>query len=88
MSQTCSHLDTIHFTESQTNVCPECVARGDTWVHLRMCLECGFVAYCDSSVNKHATQHFHSSGHPLVRSLERGESWVWCYANEVMVGEL
>jgi len=88
MSQTCSHLDAIHFTESQTNVCPECIALGDTWVHLRLCLECGYVGCCDSSVNKHATKHFHSSGHPLVRSLERGESWVWCFVDEVMVGEL
>lgn len=88
MSQTCSHFETIQFTESQTNVCPECVAKGDTWVHLRLCLECGHVGCCDSSVNKHATGHFHSSKHPLVRSLERGESWVWCYLDEMMVGEL
>lgn len=88
MSQTCSHLETIHFTETQTHVCPECVALGHTWVHLRMCLECGYVGCCDSSRNKHATAHFHSSGHPLIRSLERGESWVWCHVDETMVGEL
>jgi hypothetical protein len=30
-----------------------------------MCLVCGHVACCDSSKNKHATKHFHTTGHPL-----------------------
>ncbi len=61
---------------------------GDSWVHLRMCLECGNVACCDSSKNKHATKHFHSSKHPLMRSIEPGERWIWCYVDEIAAGEL
>ena len=65
--------------------CEECVKMGDTWVHLRECLGCGHVGCCDSSKNKHATKHFHATKHPVVRSVQPGESWGWCYVDEVMV---
>ncbi|UPL48234.1 UBP-type zinc finger domain-containing protein [Hymenobacter sublimis] len=61
--------------------CPECVALGDTWVHLRVCQTCGQVGCCDSSKNKHATRHFHATQHPIVVSAEPGEQWAWCYAD-------
>src|SRR6516164_3117675 len=64
-----------------------CIPRSP-WVHLRMCLECGHLGCCDSSKNRHATKHFHRSKHPLVRSVEPGEEWVWCYVDEVAPGEL
>ena len=86
--ETCKHLDTIKFRHTSKNGCEECLKTGDKWVHLRLCLECGHVGCCDSSKNKHATKHFHATKHPLVRSIEEGESWVWCYADEVMAGEL
>jgi len=70
---------------SYTKGCPECIALGDTWVHLRECLICGHVGCCDSSKNKHATKHFHTSKHPVMRSVEPGEDWGWCYVDEVMV---
>ena len=66
-------------------VCEECVKTGDRWVHLRMCQECGKVHCCDSSPNKHATAHYHASGHPVVLSAEPGEQWAWCYADSVFV---
>jgi uncharacterized UBP type Zn finger protein len=69
-------------------VCPKCVESGDGWVHLRMCLTCGHVGCCDSSKNQHATKHFHESRHPLMRSIERHEAWVWCYVDERMTGEI
>ena len=59
-----------------------------TWVHLRLCLICGHVGCCDSSKNKHATKHFHKLKHPLIRSIEPGESWVWCYVDEIEAGEI
>ncbi|MES2392029.1 MAG: UBP-type zinc finger domain-containing protein [Acidobacteriota bacterium] len=65
--------------------CPECIAMGDTWVHLRECLVCGHVGCCDSSKNKHATKHFHTSKHAVMRSVEPGESWGYCYVDDVMV---
>ena len=63
--------------------CEDCLKTGDTWVHLRMCLECGHVGCCDSSKNHHATKHFHASGHPIVASREPGERWKWCYLDEI-----
>jgi len=64
--------------------CEECKKMGDTWVHLRECLVCGHVGCCDSSKNKHATKHFHTTTHPVIRSVEPGENWGWCYVHEVM----
>jgi uncharacterized UBP type Zn finger protein len=84
----CAHLDQIRVTQTAADACPECVAAGDTWVHLRMCLECGHVGCCDASKNRHATRHYRRSAHPLIRSLEPGESSVWCYVDEVVAGEL
>ena len=63
--------------------CAQCVREGIAWVHLRMCLICGHVACCDSSPRRHATAHFHDSGHPVMRSAEPDESWRWCYVHEL-----
>lgn len=88
MATKCTHLKEIKFTETETDVCGECVKMGDTWVHLRMCLICGNVGCCDSSKNKHATKHFHKAKHPLMRSVEPGEAWIWCYVDEIEAGEI
>jgi uncharacterized UBP type Zn finger protein len=90
MATGCSHLETVRFTDAPRGkrVCEDCVKIGGTWVHLRMCLECGHVGCCDSSPNRHATKHFHQTSHPLVRSVEPGESWIWCYVDELTPGEL
>ena len=78
----CSHLDQIHdVTPDPPHGCKECLEMGDTWVHLRICLTCGHVGCCDSSRNRHATKHFHATGHPIIRSFERGENWAWCYVD-------
>lgn len=79
----CTHLGHIHKVTPHTKGCEECLKTGDTWVHLRLCMECGHVGCCDSSKNKHATKHFHRSKHPVMRSLEPGENWGWCYVDEV-----
>jgi uncharacterized UBP type Zn finger protein len=88
MAPACTHLDSVKVTEPGAHVCAACVRLGDTWVHLRLCLECGNVGCCDTSKNKHATMHFHDTRHPLIRSIEPGESWVWCYVDELVAGEL
>jgi len=81
----CSHLAEVGPVRPDSpNTCAECVALGDTWVHLRECQTCGHVGCCDSSKNKHATKHFKATGHPLVRSFEPGESWWWCYVDELV----
>jgi hypothetical protein len=82
MPSGCTHLDQFRTGPApHTNGCEECLAMGDTWVHLRHCLACGHVGCCDSSKNKHATRHFRGSGHPVVQSLEPGEHWRWCYVD-------
>jgi uncharacterized UBP type Zn finger protein len=63
--------------------CEECLRTGDDWVHLRICLTCGHVGCCDSSKNRHARAHFHGTGHPVMRSIERGDRWAWCFVDEV-----
>jgi hypothetical protein len=84
MAKKCTHLDQIHQVKPSANGCEECLKMGDTWVHLRMCLSCGHVGCCDSSKNKHATKHFRTVHHPIMRSVEPGESWKWCFVDELM----
>ena len=69
----CTHLDQIQEVTPNGEGCLECLELGDTWVHLRLCLICGNVRCCDNSKNKHATMHFHSTGHPIIKSFEPGE---------------
>lgn len=64
--------------------CDECLRLGLEWVHLRICLTCGHVGCCDSSIGKHATGHFADSTHPVMRSFEVGEAWRWCYVDEIV----
>jgi uncharacterized UBP type Zn finger protein len=65
--------------------CTACLADGrHDWVHLRLCLACGFVGCCDSSPQRHASGHFAHEGHPVVRSFEPGERWRWCYVDEAL----
>ena len=82
---TCAHRDRINDVKPSAAGCEECLELGDRWVHLRMCLTCGHVGCCDNSKNRHATRHFRSTGHPIMQSIEPGESWKWCYVDEVMV---
>jgi hypothetical protein len=62
--------------------CEECLAEGTDWVHLRLCMECGHVGCCDSSLRKHGTKHFHDTQHPVMRSFEAGEAWRWCFVDQ------
>jgi uncharacterized UBP type Zn finger protein len=83
----CKHQDQIdeNVKPATPNGCEECLKTGDWWVHLRVCLICGKVGCCDSSPNRHATRHFHESKHPIVQSMEPGEDWRWCFADETEV---
>jgi uncharacterized UBP type Zn finger protein len=83
----CSHLDQITHTESDLDVCPQCVESGDVWPGLRMCMQCGFVGCCDTSVNKHMMKHCEATGHVLIRSIRLTETWMWCYADETIMSK-
>jgi uncharacterized UBP type Zn finger protein len=82
---TCTHLKDVRDVKPNTRGCEECLAAGGQWVQLRMCLTCGHVGCCDSSAGKHATAHFQASGHPVMRSIEPGQNWKWCYVDELML---
>jgi len=79
----CTHLQASDDAPPRTSGCEECLKLGDRWVHLRRCVRCGHVGCCNSSKNKHATKHFHETAHPVVQSFEPGETWRWCYVDEV-----
>ena len=81
--QGCSHLFEIKDHIPSSEGCGECLAMGDTWVNLRMCLICGHVGCCDASKNTHATKHFHETNHSLIVSFQPGEDWLWCYVDQV-----
>jgi monovalent cation/hydrogen antiporter len=81
----CEHLAARHDHVPAPNTpkgCEECLRDGTSWVHLRLCLDCGHVGCCDSSPHRHASGHFAHSGHPVMRSFEPGEAWRWCFVDE------
>ncbi len=79
----CSHLSELREVQPNTKGCEECLKTNGRWVHLRLCLSCGYVGCCDSSPSRHATAHFRATTHPVIRSLEPGEDWAWCNVDEV-----
>jgi uncharacterized UBP type Zn finger protein len=79
----CQHLGQAKDLQPANHVCEECIKLGDRWVHLRLCLTCGNIGCCDSSKNKHATKHYHETAHAIMRSIEQGEEWGWCYVDEI-----
>ena len=85
MTTSCTHLDHVRVTELPEAVagCEDCLAAGTQWFHLRICLECGHVGCCDDSPQRHATAHAQRSEHPIMRSIEPGEDWAWCYPDEL-----
>ena len=79
----CSHLIQIQDVTPSAEGCEDCLKMGDEWVYLRLCLTCGYVGCCDNSKNKHATQHYHETSHPMIVSFEPEETWLWCYLDQI-----
>lgn len=81
----CAHVDQVALETLPDEVagCDDCLAEGSLWLHLRICLSCGHVGCCDGSPRRHARGHAAAVGHMLVRSLEPGERWSWCFADDV-----
>lgn len=82
MADVCEHLSEIKEVTPGADGCEDCLKINGRWLHLRICRICGHVGCCDSSPNKHATKHFHASGHPIIQSFEKGEDWGYCYVDE------
>ena len=85
MPVACTHVDQIRQVTAKSNGCEECLAAGDSWVSLRLCLSCGHVGCCDSSKNRHATGHFQKTSHPIMQAFQEGDKWRWCYIDEQFV---
>jgi CPA1 family monovalent cation:H+ antiporter len=82
----CEHLRTEPLVAVPGNPdgCEDCLAIGaHDWVSLRMCLHCGHVGCCDSSPRRHASGHYEQTRHPVMRSIELGEGWRWCFVDKV-----
>ncbi len=81
----CAHLSSIEINELPAAVdgCEDCLRDGGVWLHLRICLQCGHVGCCDDSPARHATAHAQATSHPIIRSLEPGEEWSWCFVDQL-----
>ncbi len=73
--------------DAPLDACSACLEIGGTWVHLRQCLDCGRTSCCNQSPNRHASAHFAETGHPMIRSVEPGEAWQWCYVDDRLYQE-
>jgi len=81
--QACAHIQSVKTVKRpKAQQCDECVKTGSKWVHLRTCQTCDVTLCCDSSPNRHASKHAHSSHHPVIASAEPGERWLYCYPDE------
>lgn len=83
MTAPCEHLEDLPLDPMPEGGCFECLAIGDTWVHLRFCVTCRMTRCCDDSKNQHSRKHWMADGHTVIRSKEPGEYWAWCYEHEV-----
>jgi uncharacterized UBP type Zn finger protein len=82
--KSCAHLDQVDtILEPKATVCEECEKEGSTWVHLRTCQSCGITLCCDSSPLQHARKHHEATQHPVIRSAEPGETWLYCYLDRL-----
>lgn len=79
------HLAMIRPVAPTAPGCEKCLRLGAAWVHLRQCLAYWHVGCCDSSPLRHARAHALTASHPIVRSLEPGENWRWCYVHQAYV---
>jgi uncharacterized UBP type Zn finger protein len=84
-SKGCGHVAAIQDVRPSADGCEDCLKIGGMWVRLRICLTCGHVGCCDQSVHKHAMRHYHGTNHPMMASYEEGESWLWCFVDEVVI---
>jgi uncharacterized UBP type Zn finger protein len=78
----CEHLSLANPTvRPSSKTCEQCAAARQRPVELRMCLICGNVACCDSTPGRHATRHFHDTGHPVMKPY-KSDDWLWCYVHQ------
>ncbi len=79
----CPHITALEsIVHPRGRECEACVKIGARWVHLRTCQGCGVTLCCDSSPNRHASEHARAEGHPVIASAEPGERWLYCFPDD------
>lgn len=78
----CEHVAGLVAVKPSSDGCEDCLKIGGRWLHLRLCENCGHIGCCDQSPNRHATKHFQSSGHPIIKSFQPDEEWGYCYIDD------
>lgn len=81
----CTHRDQVADVKPSADGCEDCLLIGSEWVHLRMCLICGHAGCCDSSPNRHASEHVTTTGHPLITSIDPPLDWIYCYLDDALM---
>ena len=79
--KSCEHFSQEKKIISKILECEECKKDQMPTVAVRMCLTCGHVGCCDSSIGQHAAKHFKETGHPVMQAFP-DKSWKWCYIHE------
>ena len=79
----CEHISAIIPVTPSADGCEDCLKIGGRWLHLRLCESCGHVGCCDQSPNRHATKHYHSTKHPIIKSFQPDEEWGYCYPDDM-----
>lgn len=87
-SNICEHFAEAGDVTPAAAGCVACLAEGQTWHHLRLCLTCGYVGCCNASAGRHATRHFEESGHATIKSFEPREDWGWCFLDSLYIQQV
>jgi uncharacterized UBP type Zn finger protein len=77
----CKHKAAINKVRPSARGCEEGLKIGSPW----LCRTCGHVGCCDDSPHRHATAHFHGTGHPIIEGYDPPEGWSWCYVDEMEI---
>ena len=80
--KSCEHFFEIRDVTPSADGCEDCLKIGGRWVHLRMCMSRGHVWCCDYSTIRHATKHYNAVIHPIIKSVEPGDEWGYCYPDD------
>ena len=83
MMEACEHIekgkiDLLKFRNYEE--CVECRSMEDWWVFRNTCMDCGGTRCCDSSPNKHASNHWKDSGHHVILGVN--QMALWCYKDD------
>ena len=81
---TCSHLDTVQITElpEQVDGCPSASPRataGSTSGSASRAVMWAAATRRPTGCSAHHAE----TGHPIIRSIQPGEDWSWCFEDEL-----